>query len=126
MTNSKDDALRRIADRTVCDCEVVAKSVMPEVTGTCRTKWPGLPNEWCVHCLAQSGLEHLESTRRRQFMLMAKHMAVLVTADELVPPNYERAGGDCVCAKCGLEYVEHPRGSLEFLTLLCNGDQVKL
>jgi len=126
MTTTKDDALRRIADRTLCDCEVVAKTAMPGVTGTCRTKWPGLPGEWCIHCLAQSGLEHLESTRRRKFMLMAKNMAALAVRHIEYLDTYERAGGGVECSACGLEYVEHPKGTMEFLTLLCDGTQVKL
>lgn len=60
----------------------------------------------------------------RHLQLMVKHIAVFAEAPH--PLTYERAGGDCVCDKCGLEYVEHPKGSEDFLTLLCSGAQVKL
>jgi len=125
MTDSKDDALRRIADRTICDCEVVALSVMPGVTGTCRTKWPGMPAEWCIHCLAQSGLEHLEGVRSRKFQLMAKAMGHQANLRIEYVDKYERAGGDVVCQHCGLAYFEHPK-AVDFLTLLCDGSLVKL
>lgn len=57
MTITKDDALRRIAERWPCDVQVVAETVFPDVKGTCRTKWPGQPSEWCAHCLATDALE---------------------------------------------------------------------
>jgi hypothetical protein len=57
MTITKDEALRRIAERYPCDCEVVAETILPGVTGTCRTKWPAEPSQWCAHCLATDALE---------------------------------------------------------------------
>jgi hypothetical protein len=51
------EALLRIVDRYPCDCTVVAETTLPGVTGTCRTKWPGQPSEWCAHCLASDALE---------------------------------------------------------------------
>ena len=60
----------------------------------------------------------------RQFRLMVQHIALL--AESPHPLTYSRAGGNCTCAKCGLVYFDHPKGSEEFLTLLCDGSQVKL
>lgn len=58
---------------------------------------------------------------------MARNMAALIPKNATtVFQDYERAGGDTVCEMCGLEYIEHPLGMLEFLHLLCNGKQVKL
>ena len=65
-----------------------------------------------------------EVARRRKYQLMVKHIAVFVETPH--PLKYERACGDCLCAKCGLAYFDHPKGSEDFLTLLCDGSQVKL
>jgi hypothetical protein len=51
------EALERIVDRYPCDCTVVNETTPIPVTGTCRTKWPGQPSEWCANCLASDALE---------------------------------------------------------------------
>lgn len=44
-------------------------------------------------------------------------------------PHYTRAGMDCLCAKCGKEYIKHKRhsfGDMLSLWLICDGTWVKL
>lgn len=58
MTVTMEQALRMIAERYPCDCEVVRETTSVKVRpGTCRTKWPAQPSEWCAHCLATDALE---------------------------------------------------------------------
>ncbi|WP_315782422.1 hypothetical protein [Bradyrhizobium sp. SZCCHNPS1003] len=42
--------------------------------------------------------------------------------------DWQRAGGGCVCETCGKLYYDHPYFAepSEFLTILCDGDLVKL
>lgn len=70
-----------------------------------------------------------ELDRARRFQLMARNMAALIPKLPGGTPgiyDFGRAGGNAVCERCGLEYVEHPTGLEEFLHLLCDGKQVKL
>lgn len=78
----------------------------------------------CGDCKGAGVNSRENNARLRRFQLMVKHIAILAEAPH--PLKYERAGGGCVCEKCGLEYVDHPKGSEDFLTLLCDGSQVKL
>lgn len=73
----------------------------------------------------EASSEIIGAKRFRGFQLLAKNMAAkaVLHIEDVV---YDRAGGDVVCPSCGLEYYDHPKGSMEFLTLLCNGTQVKL
>jgi hypothetical protein len=48
-------------------------------------------------------------------------------------PDGERAGGDCVCSRCGQSYYDHPLdwrvlgyGGQAYLQILCDGQRVKL
>lgn len=57
---------------------------------------------------------------RRQLQMRNAAAHVLV-------PDFQRAGGDCVCPTCGYLYVEHPEAvPYPWLRLLCNGKYVKL
>jgi len=77
--------------------------------------------------IVRSLKEWLMMRRERGFMLMARSMAALIPKDATtVSSDYDRAAGGAVCSKCGLEFVEHPTGMLEFLHLICDGKQVKL
>lgn len=67
--------------------------------------------------------------RERGFQIMARQMAgeiaPITRIAESIP--YERAGGDVVCLKCGIEYVEHPLApEAEWLRIICGGKRVKL
>lgn len=79
--------------------------------------------------LAES-VEQVEFTvRLLGFRRMAERMAELRGMRvECVedPDTFKRAGGDVICGHCGLKYADHPKGDLEFLTILCDGTQVKL
>lgn len=59
----------------------------------------------------------------------------LTEEQELRIENFYRAGGECICEKCGEEYYSHPHYEPSALTTqerypwlreLCNGDLVKL
>lgn len=110
---------------------------------SCEHAWPttwkwqkeeGVWDRVCLHCLARQTFNTLSGpvdadllaaeTRWRCYKRMATNIALFVERPH--PLKYDRAGGDCVCDKCGLKYFDHPNGSEDFLTLLCNGTQVKL
>ncbi len=64
-------------------------------------------------------------SRLRGFQVMARNMGKLA-AKWGPEEDFGRAGGNVICKDCGLEYLEHPDGSEPWMTLLCNGKQVKL
>lgn len=41
--------------------------------------------------------------------------------------DWYRAGGDCICERCGMKYYDHPPViGWTWLKRICNGDLVKL
>lgn len=71
----------------------------------------------CLNCLRQD---------KRSFQLMARNMAALIPKGAPGIMDWGRAGGETICLKCGLAYIEHPLGMEPYLHLLCDGKQVKL
>ncbi len=64
---------------------------------------------------------------RRGFQLMARNMASFVQATTPGLTDFGHADGQCICQKCGLEYIEHPSApDATYLVLLCDGRQAKL
>ncbi len=64
--------------------------------------------------------------RWRRFQRMARNMAALIPENAPKISDFGRASDQCVCAGCGLEYIEHPQGPEPILVILCDGKQVKL
>ena len=62
------------------------------------------------------------SERMRRFRLQARNMASMI--DWPFEDKMERASGQCVCEKCGLEYFDHPEEN--GLVLTCDGRLWKL
>lgn len=49
--------------------------------------------------------------------------------EKIYNENWYRAGGECICEVCGKEYKRHEDivyGEFLYLTVLCNGELVKL
>ena len=93
---------------------------MALVGNECNTCGEGHKGHRCPYC---------DQKLMRGFFLMAKNMAALIPKLPGGTPgitDFGRAGGDCICKKCGLPYIEHPMGMETWLHLLCDGKQVKL
>lgn len=58
----------------------------------------------------------------RAFKRMARNMAAMI--DWPHEDKMERASGQCVCEKCGLDYYDHPEEN--GLVLTCDGRLWKL
>jgi hypothetical protein len=58
----------------------------------------------------------------------ARPIATEAQCDQIEAGDWHRASGQCVCDVCGKLYYDHPYFAepYEFLTILCNGDIVKL
>jgi len=51
----------------------------------------------------------------------------MIATEKFQVPVFRRAGGDVICEKCQQPYHDHPKHIPYFyLTILCNGDCVKL
>lgn len=61
----------------------------------------------------------------RRYRKQARLIADMVD-DSFAERDFERAGGQCVCEHCGLEYLDHPQVHDGILHLLCDGRFVKL
>lgn len=59
-------------------------------------------------------------TTVRRFRLMVRSIGKLIPADA----DFDRAGGEAECPKCGLTWYEHPENN--GLTICCDGRLVKL
>lgn len=71
--------------------------------------------------------ERTEWQWRRGYQLMARNMAFLIPVDAPKLTDFGRAHGECICQKCGLEYLEHPTAPGNTVDVqLCDGKQVHL
>lgn len=56
-----------------------------------------------------------------------EQMLNMVKTEKFEHPEFYRASGDCICTICNRDYYSHPTNvPFWHLTMLCNGDYVKL
>jgi len=85
-------------------------------------KCPRHGNETCEDC----EVERLEILIRR-YKRMIRELATHIKVSEEAILDCWRAGGEALCERCGLEYLEHPQiPDYPTFHLICTGRVVKL
>lgn len=64
-----------------------------------------------------------DSEKWRRYRMVARQLAFRLR-EALGDPEWVRAGGNCVCERCGLEFYDHPQVGI--MHVLCDGRWVKL
>ncbi len=99
--------------------------------------WPYRLAEYIARSVESQMPRPLSPGHRAAMVRLAAKRAVREMCLDLPPmteeQDHDRAGGGCVCARCGLEYRDHPQDPMVisnagelFLTILCDGRRVKL